>query len=51
MTNERSFISAEPFDAGLFTSSQTRKRTPNPELDEPGCCFDYRPNRIGRGVQ
>jgi hypothetical protein len=39
MTNEHSFISAEPFDGDLYTSSQTRQRTLDSALDEPGRCL------------
>jgi hypothetical protein len=51
MTNDRSFISAETFDGDLYTSSQTRERTLNSALDEPGRCFDCRPNGIGCGIR
>ena len=51
MTDENNFISAEPFDGDLYTSSRTRERTLNSALDEPGRCFDYRPNGIGCGIQ
>ena len=38
MTNEQSFISAEPFDSDLYTSSRTYERVPNAFIAQADIC-------------